>query len=44
VGIFSHFARADEVGQQQNRDQLNVFKARIAELAAIGINPPIIRT
>ena len=41
VGIFSHFARADEPGQQQNSDQLNVFKARVAELAAVGINPPI---
>ena len=41
VGIFSHFARADEPGQQQNSDQLNVLKARVAELAAVGINPPI---
>ena len=41
VGIFSHFARADEAGQQQNSDQLNVFKARVAELSEIGINPPI---
>lgn len=41
VGIFSHFARADEPGEKQNIDQLNVFKIRVAELAAIGINPPI---
>ncbi len=41
VGIFSHFARADEAGQQQNSDQRNMFKARVAELSAIGINPPI---
>ena len=41
VGIFSHFARADEAGQQQNSDQLQSFKSRVGELAAVGINPPI---
>ena len=41
MGIFSHFARADEAGQQQNSDQLQSFKSRVGELAAVGINPPI---
>jgi len=41
VGIFSHFARADEAGQQQNLDQLKEFKKKIEQLKAVGINPPI---
>jgi alanine racemase len=41
VGIFSHFARADEPGEKQNADQLNRFNEMVADLAAIGINPPI---
>ncbi|NDA44543.1 MAG: alanine racemase [Actinobacteria bacterium] len=41
VGIFSHFARADEAGQQQNLDQLKTFKTKIEQLKAVGINPPI---
>ncbi|MSO43247.1 MAG: alanine racemase [Candidatus Planktophila sp.] len=41
VGIFSHFARADEPNEKQNPDQLNRFNAMVADLAAIGINPPI---
>lgn len=41
VGIFSHFARADEVNEKQNQDQLAKFNEAIADLAAIGINPPI---
>jgi alanine racemase len=41
VGIFSHFARADEPGQQQNEDQLHRFKHMVSELERIGINPPI---
>ncbi len=41
VGIFSHFARADEPGQQQNEDQLHKFKHMVSELEKIGINPPI---
>lgn len=41
VGIFSHFARADEVNEQQNQDQLTRFKQAVAELAAVGINPPL---
>ena len=41
VGIFSHFARADEPGEKQNIDQLEKFKQMVAALEKIGINPPI---
>ncbi len=41
IGLFSHFARADEPGQKQNLDQLEQFKKAINDLAAAGINPPI---
>jgi len=41
VGIFSHFARADEPGQQQNEDQLHKFKHMVSELEKIGIKPSI---
>ena len=36
VGIFSHFARADEPGQGQNLEQLNRFKKMVANLDAFG--------
>ena len=39
VGIFSHFARADEPNEAQNKKQLDNFEARISELNAKGINP-----
>ncbi len=41
VGVFSHFARADEPKAQQNSDQLTRFSAMVADLAAIGINPRV---
>lgn len=41
VGIFSHFARADEVNEKQNQDQLTNFKQSIADLAAVGVNPQL---
>jgi alanine racemase len=41
VGIFSHFARADEVSEKQNRDQLAKFNEAIANLAAVGVVPQI---
>ena len=41
VGIFSHFARADEPNEQQNIDQLARFKEMVAELTSIGVNPLI---
>ena len=36
VGIFSHFARADEPGQAQNLDQLVRFKKMVASLESFG--------
>ena len=41
VGIFSHFARADEVNAAQNQSQLEKFTQAISDLAAVGINPKI---
>lgn len=41
VGIFSHFARADEPGEKQNLDQLKRFTEMAAQLEAVGIKPEI---
>ena len=41
VGIFSHFARADEVIEKQNQDQLANFEKAIADLAAVGVAPQL---
>jgi alanine racemase len=41
VGIFSHFARADEVNEKQNQDQLINFNKAIADLAAVGVIPQL---
>ena len=41
IGIFSHFARADEPGEKQNTDQLQRFKQMVQELHDFGIDPPI---
>jgi alanine racemase len=41
MGVFSHFARADEPGEKQNTDQLQKFKQMVGELEKIGINPLI---
>jgi len=41
VGIFSHFARADEVTEKQNLDQLANFNKAISDLAAAGVFPQI---
>jgi alanine racemase len=41
VGVFSHFARADEPNEKQNDEQLARFNQMVADLAKIGINPPI---
>ena len=41
VGVFSHFARADEVSEKQNQDQLANFKNAIADLAAVGVTPKL---
>jgi alanine racemase len=42
IGIFSHFARADEPGQPQNLSQLNRFKKMVASLESFGY-PNLIR-
>jgi alanine racemase len=36
VGIFSHFARADEPGEKQNEVQLNRFKEMVATVESFG--------
>ena len=36
VGIFSHFARADEPGEKQNQIQLNRFKEMVATVESFG--------
>ena len=36
VGIFSHFARADEPGQEQNNNQRERFKEMVATLESFG--------
>lgn len=41
VGIFSHFARADEVTEKQNQEQLANFNKAIADLAAVGVFPQL---
>jgi alanine racemase len=41
VGVFSHFARADEPGEKQNDEQLKKFNEMVADLEKIGINPSI---
>jgi alanine racemase len=41
IGVFSHFARADEPGEKQNADQLQKFKQMVGELEKIGISPLI---
>ena len=41
VGIFSHFARADEPAEKQNVDQINRFNQMVSDLASVGIIPEI---
>ena len=36
VGVFSHFARADEPGENQNQEQLEKFEAMFAKLESFG--------
>lgn len=36
VGVFSHFARADEPGENQNQEQLERFEAMVATLESFG--------
>ena len=39
VGIFSHFARADEPLEKQNIQQLNQFNKMVSQLEAVGVKP-----
>jgi alanine racemase len=39
VGIFSHFARADEPLEKQNSQQLNRFEKMVSQLEAVGVHP-----
>ena len=41
VGVFSHFARADEPDEKQNKEQLERFNTMVADFEKIGVNPPI---
>ena len=41
VGIFSHFARADEPAEKQNVEQINRFNQMVSDLASVGIIPEI---
>jgi alanine racemase len=42
IGIWSHFARADEPNHSFNEEQLEMFNARISEAKASGITPRLI--
>ena len=42
IGIWSHFARADEPGQVMNQEQLNTFEDRIKSASDVGIKPEFI--
>jgi len=42
VGIWSHFARADEPDENMNKEQLATFEDRVKSLAMAGVNPEFI--
>ncbi len=42
IGIWSHFARADEPGNAFNDEQLRNFNARVSEARVAGIKPKIL--
>jgi alanine racemase len=42
IGVFSHFARADEPAEKQNQDQLNRFNEMVAKVHALGF-PNVMR-
>jgi len=42
IGIWSHFARADEAGHDFNNKQLENFKSAVAEAKSVGITPEVI--
>ena len=41
-GVYTHFAVADDPAHGANATQLSLFEAAVAELAKVGINPPIV--
>jgi alanine racemase len=41
-GVYTHFAVADEPSHPANAAQLEKFNAVIADLASLGINPPLV--
>ena len=41
VGVFSHFARADEPAEKQNVEQVNRFNQMVSDLASVGVVPEI---
>ena len=42
IGIWSHFARADESGHEFNKKQLENFKSAVAEAKSVGTTPQVI--
>lgn len=42
IGIWSHFARADEVGEKMNIEQLSLFEERVGQLTQAGITAEFI--
>ena len=42
IGIWSHFARADEPGHDFNEEQLSTFQLRVNEAKEFGLNPKIL--
>ena len=43
IGIWSHFARADEAGHEFNKKQLENFKSAVAEAKSVGTTPQVIQ-
>ena len=41
IGVFSHFARADEPAEKQNVEQVNRFNQMVSDLASVGVVPEI---
>jgi len=41
IGVFSHFARADEPAEKQNVEQVNRFNQMVSDLASFGVVPEI---
>ena len=41
IGVFSHFARADEPAEKQKVEQVNRFNQMVSDLASVGVVPEI---